>query len=60
MYHNEGKCDDFALILKHALADDDKRSNPHMFAKDEDRIKCFNALSFYFHQLSASETQVDA
>jgi len=59
MYHTEGNTQAFATIIQNALADEDKRANPHLFAKDEDRIKCFNALSFYFHQLSAAETQAD-
>jgi Tat protein secretion system quality control protein TatD with DNase activity len=51
MYHQVGNSKAFATILENALVDD-RRSYPHLFSKDEDRIKCFNALSFYFHQLS--------
>lgn len=41
-----------------ALEDEDKRANPHLFDA-EDRIQCLNALSFYYHEVSASETAND-
>lgn len=60
MYHQSGQVEAFASLIQQALADEDKRTNPHLFSKDEDRIKCFNALSFYFHQLGSAETSGEA
>jgi hypothetical protein len=33
--------------------------NPHLFDSQDDRISCMNALSFYYHQVSAAETASD-
>lgn len=59
MYHKANKKQEFALILTSALSSDDKRANPHLFETSDDRISCMNALSFYFHQVSAVETASD-
>jgi hypothetical protein len=62
MYHRAGKKESFAQLLTVALGDDSTRGsvgNQHLFVNDEDRISCLNALSFYYHQVSASETAND-
>jgi hypothetical protein len=62
MYHRAGKKESFAQLLTVALGDDSTRGsvgNQHLFVSDEDRISCLNALSFFYHQVSASETAND-
>jgi len=49
MYHKSGNISSFAHILTTALSEEDKRGNPHLFESPDDRIKCFNALSNYYH-----------
>ncbi len=50
-------------MLTVALGDDTSRSlqggNQYLYENYEDRISCLNALSFYYHQVSASELAND-
>ena len=55
MYHRVGKNQSFANILNEALKDTDKKTNPHLFDSENDRIRAFNSLSCYY--LLASELE---
>ncbi len=42
-----------------ALGDDNSRSLGGTLGSTEDRISCFNAISYYYHQVSSAETAAD-
>ena len=55
MYHREGKNSEFAQILNEALKDTDKKTDPHLFMTQDERIQAYNALASYY--IFASERE---